>query len=44
MVQNLVFERLPNFERRLARLQEEFKQLQAIPSDTGMIRLTTTPR
>ena len=27
MVQNLVFSRFPNFERRLTMLQEEFKQL-----------------
>ena len=44
MVQNLVFEKFPNFERRLTTLQEDLKQLQVIPSDTGMIRLQTTPR
>ena len=44
MVQNLVFKKIPSFERRLTTLQEEMNQLRTGPGDTGLIRLQTTPR
>ena len=39
-----MFKKIPSFERRLTTLQEEMKQFQAGPGDTGLIRLQTTPR
>lgn len=44
-VQNLVYDKIPSFERRITQLQNQVKQLLEHPTDnTGIIRLQSTPR